>query len=61
MLPQNAARATTRTDKTTLLNTLNWAGQGQAIVVAGMFDDQPHATNAVAGDVRPVGRFPRWS
>ena len=31
MLPENAAWATTGSDKTTWLDTLNWARQGQAI------------------------------
>jgi len=40
VLPENAAWATTGADKTTWLDTLSrWARQGQATVVAGMFDE----------------------
>ena len=39
MLPENAAWATAGSDKTCGLDTLSCARQGQAAVVAGMFDE----------------------
>ena len=56
VLPENAAWATTGADRTTWLDTLSrWARQGQATLVAGMFDETA-GRNQVAV-IGPDGRL----